>query len=131
MTIYSLSGFALVGERTPSFLIPYFAAEGTGNFFAQQLDENFLIKSFQRFIPDHYGAIEFTPSPIRKQIGELGLLAYQLEARGSVIYGEPALLRPRLAKELPSIQDADFFKLEATILLGDQQRVADAIVLEH
>jgi integration host factor subunit alpha len=128
MMMYSLSGFALAGLRQPSFLIPYFVTQRGNGVFAQELDREFMITSFRRFSPDNYEASGVSPPPIPRQVGELGLLAYQLKPRGKVVYGDPQLLRSQLVDELPSIKGAEFFKLEAAMFIGLQERVAQAII---
>ncbi len=72
---YILAGFVSVGGGRPAFLIPYFTLRYSNDAFAQELDQSFRIKKFQRFRPEHYDRMNYSPPPVARKIGQLGLLA--------------------------------------------------------
>jgi hypothetical protein len=128
VNIYILTGFRSPGFGVTGFLIPYFTLENSNLVFAQELDTSFKIRSFVSFNPEHYEPVRKIPPPVPREVGQQGLLAYNATP-DRVVFGDIKKLKRAIAKESLSIDTQAFFNLEASLLLGDHDRIANAIWL--
>jgi hypothetical protein len=131
LSIYVLSGFCSLGTFGPSFLIPYFILRGTNRVFAQELDANFLISEFRSFAPENYDPVYFVPTPVPREIGQIGLTAY-ISNDGAVIFDDADKLRATLANRINesaflSQNSCTFFNLEVSLFVGNSVATKSAI----
>lgn len=123
---YTLAGFASLRSGAPAFLIPYFGLKGTRDVFVQELEQDFSIKGFRRFNPEHYHKLSFRLPSVRRTVGEMGVLAY-VDESDNIAYGSPEMLRNMLRTTLAATSSAVFFSYEAGLFLQDESRIADAV----
>lgn len=130
MSIFILSGFCATTTSRPTFLIPYFILRGTNHVFAQELDETFSISEFRPFVPDHYERLYFTPPPVPKEIGEVGLMGVAYSDY-DIVFDDANRLRQSLTgklREQPNASlSASFFDFEASSFVQDHSRLIAAV----
>jgi hypothetical protein len=115
---YTLAGCAVLTTIRPTFGVPFFSRHGTNHTFAQELDENFNIVSFEPFDPSNYSRLHTRGPMIRLREGEPGLLAF-VGADSAVITGT----KDEVAELVRGMRLLDssppFFAVEAAALVGE------------
>ena len=94
-SVFVLSGFAAFTLDDPGFLIPYFVKEGTDQAFVQELDDQFRVRHFQRFLVERHETASLKPEPLVRNVGDVGVMAFRFDG-GAVVYDTPTKLRDEL-----------------------------------
>jgi hypothetical protein len=97
-----LSGFRAFTSNAAGILIPFLTRRGTNEVFVQEFDANFRIADFRPFRPEDFDPVDYPPpNPIPRELGQMGLMAFNLE--NDVVVGEADELRKIISNRLDTI----------------------------